>query len=703
MRIKRILALLLSIVMLLSTTALPAFAETVEDWPFSYYSRSDVEKVADHLYEVEYDYWNPQKAEVIGHCLAKPELVLEAEKIALSPEKIQIVIDVLNEYFNVLESKAQELIDYITNDHSSQEYMFYISDFIEDHITDPSALNIFEQLYGDEKTGDIEITPKEFVSFLINLNELGKLYTENPLKFWSDLLNDIYELSPYACTSCRTGELIGRNFDWGYDDVDEYIMRVPADEGRYASIGVASGFFPPEIQDWIKINDILPMLTMDGINEKGVAINVNVVASSDLPTLLGVKGYKLAYTSGTNPGNDPFDYSNDVCAGFVVREILDHAGSAEEAIEILTQDKNVYSIITQEFHWMISDDNATYIVECVNNQLVVLKAEEAAMSNFHVTNSPHSDEYEVVFGDGVSDDYTKLPLGIERYKIVKNGLDGVVDEETMLANMGEVWYKEKLYGERNTEFWSDMNMHIWKDNSGVSHVFTYGDEDIKGAIAAREAAFEEYVKVKLPAALEREKKDPEHRRQRLGEDFNGVIQTVHTSVYNLDELTLTVNVQERRTSFCFALDDDVNANRTGITVNGDNVGIGVECEEAGQEWIYDRDTKVLSLLNCGENAYKLEGEDPEVTIVKAEHQWNDEFTIDVEPTADKAGSKSIHCLVCDARKDVTEIPATGKNKNNATTGIDSSNDGSSWIPVVLIVIALLGISGVVVYRIKKNR
>ena len=41
------------------------------------------------------------------------------------------------------------------------------------------------------------------------------------------------------------------------------------------------------------------------------------------------------------------------------------------------------------------------------------------------------------------------------------------------------------------------------------------------------------------------------------------------------------------------------------------------------------------------------------------HDWEADYTVDVEPTCTVAGSKSIHCKKCDAKKDVTEIPANG--------------------------------------------
>ncbi len=42
-----------------------------------------------------------------------------------------------------------------------------------------------------------------------------------------------------------------------------------------------------------------------------------------------------------------------------------------------------------------------------------------------------------------------------------------------------------------------------------------------------------------------------------------------------------------------------------------------------------------------------------------DHVWRDNFTIDVEPTCVLPGSKSIHCTLCDAQKDITAIEPKG--------------------------------------------
>ncbi|MBQ8029114.1 MAG: fibronectin type III domain-containing protein, partial [Clostridia bacterium] len=48
----------------------------------------------------------------------------------------------------------------------------------------------------------------------------------------------------------------------------------------------------------------------------------------------------------------------------------------------------------------------------------------------------------------------------------------------------------------------------------------------------------------------------------------------------------------------------------------------------------------------------------ETTYTKHVHEWESDYTVDVEPTCTKKGSKSIHCKTCEETKSVTEIPAS---------------------------------------------
>ena len=57
-----------------------------------------------------------------------------------------------------------------------------------------------------------------------------------------------------------------------------------------------------------------------------------------------------------------------------------------------------------------------------------------------------------------------------------------------------------------------------------------------------------------------------------------------------------------------------------------------------------------------------------------QHTWSDEYTIDVEPTCTTAGSKSIHCLTCDAINPdtVTAVDALGHNWSDEYTEVPAT-------------------------------
>ncbi len=211
-------------------------------------------------------------------------------------------------------------------------------------------------------------------------------------------------------------------------------MRTIGSDGQYQSVGVASTFFPLWLQELVGIKSVLPMLTMDGINKNGVAININVVPSNFDDTI------------GTNPGKER------LCAGVIPRFVLDNATSAREAVELL-KDRDIFTISLSEFHFMISDASETYIVETVHNQLVVLKQEstkDTAMANFHVTNSKFYSDYEVYYGDpkNYGPAFSKGSMGIERYEKAIAGLESVKTLDEMVAHMKPIYYA-----------------HVYKDDS----------------------------------------------------------------------------------------------------------------------------------------------------------------------------------------------------------------------------------------------
>ena len=104
------------------------------------------------------------------------------------------------------------------------------------------------------------------------------------------------------------------------------------------------------------------------------------------------------------------------------------------------------------------------------------------------------------------------------------------------------------------------------------------------------------------------------------------------------------------------------------------------CEECGK---YFADQDAVTELS-----------EKDIILPMKEHEWETEYRVDKEPTATEAGSKSIHCKHCDAKKDVQVIPATGtpgstdKPGNQKPTGSVQTGDTTWSMPWIL----LLGVS-----------
>lgn len=259
------------------------------------------------------------------------------------------------------------------------------------------------------------------------------LYSVNYRNYADDseghIMDDV--TSNYACSSVRNGNFYGRNFDYIFNDIPEFVVKVEATKDRHASIGVAMNF---SITD----NDIesgrtaekdlaiIPNFTLDGINDAGVIISDNIAPAKDHDPI-----------TGTNPGKD------NLPLYYVPRYILDHADSADHAVELLKEHNITKRSFEQDLHFMIADKDKTYIAEIINNELIIKEktGDEQIMTNFFV-NIP---------------ELTEHASGVERFGILKNNyamgddMDGmwhlmakVRYSNAYRRSMSPVWYSENL-------------------------------------------------------------------------------------------------------------------------------------------------------------------------------------------------------------------------------------------------------------------
>lgn len=300
-----------------------------------------------------------------------------------------------------------------------------------------------------------------------------------------------------ACSSVRNGAFHGRNLDLYYNEGVEVIVHMKAGKDRFASVAVC-GATPDLTAEAIEKADPkmmakLPLLTLDGINEKHVAVNVNVVPSIDSPI-----------ATGTNPGKKKMHMA------VAPRYILNHAESAANAVELL-KDRDLFGGFGSEFglHLMISDPKETYIVEIINNEIKTRKGGREdignVMTNFYCTLpelTPHAD-------------------GVERCKILKDNYAEGSTEEGMAKLMQRVKYSQ-AYVRGTDPFWDTESCGLVTTDDGRVVDVTI-DTPHDSVMVYMEDSFKAF-----------------ERHERKGEFW----QTVHTSVFDIDKCTLLVFVQE---------------------------------------------------------------------------------------------------------------------------------------------------------------
>ena len=318
----------------------------------------------------------------------------------------------------------------------------------------------------------------------------------------------------FACSAVRNGNFFGRNLDLDYSDVPEFVIKVDAKEGRYASIGLSTSYALKSTNGVDKVSEdqwlAMPNMTFDGINENGVAINCNVAPAIDLD---------FATLLSTNYGKPR------IHAVSVVRYVLDHAKSAAHGVDLL-KNMDIYGGYgTWGLHWMLSDEKETYIIECIDGELVARNNTDNIMTNFYVNYAPNTPYAKHIAKTGqtvAGKTYKDFPIltphacGVERYAILKEHYaEGGKSAEGMSRLMERVKYT-KSYEADTEPFWYTE--------------FTEGNLTIANAPMDFKAVVQSSIDTyKL------------HDRNIQPNNF---WQTWHTAVYDLKNRTLRLNIQE---------------------------------------------------------------------------------------------------------------------------------------------------------------
>lgn len=334
-----------------------------------------------------------------------------------------------------------------------------------------------------------------------------------------------------GCSALRTGGLLGRNFDFPYDERAEFVVKVPASDNRRASVGVSN--LGTNLTEQFVVSGrpsplykVLPGVLVDGINDAGVVAEINVIPRDP--------------TRDPAQGIDPqTGVDRQLSAFAVVRYVLDNFISAAEAAADVAAHYYIPAGSPNAYHWMIADKDGTYIVE--DGQVVqpASTTDGCALVNFRVVSAGAYDPA----GGYATDPYGS---GSARFAVLTNA-------PSVQAGLAAVRYTHAY-----ASGWP------WPDEFA-------GASDAQGLIPHDNTArLLAYANDKVAPKLDPTTRLPKARG-------NGCWQTLHTSVYDLTNKTLRIAVQETEDWFVFHLP----ASGAVKSVNGKTGEVELDAADVG--------------------------------------------------------------------------------------------------------------------------
>lgn len=382
--------------------------------------------------------------------------------------------------------------------------------------SDPFLTNIQKQLKEEIVS---ELTVSDFKTVDDYLHEvwftnvdydLGRQHMKDP---------NVYAVG--MCSSFKYGDYFGRNFDWIYDERPTFVCHIPKIGKRYASLNISNGpTFLKESMiksgEYKKYLSLLPFYTLDGINERGVVCNNNVVPKDNFE----------------GPSVPQIEVKDTINGIMLNRYILDNFADAASAASYI---RDYISIeipprlleMGYKMHWLISSGDETYVLEVINgiNTIALLSEGEAIITNFNripVKFNLNGTVYSPGYKDPgqkptIDNNLAPLAAGLERHNYLVKNIKSVVSEAKARQLLRDIYYTRTY---RTSPRPSD---EPWYSEC-------VGIKDI--TVDSEPEAIEPILRYLDQLYLNRDRNRPD------------TWQTVHSSVYSISKKTLNLTVQE---------------------------------------------------------------------------------------------------------------------------------------------------------------
>lgn len=381
----------------------------------------------------------------------------------------------------------------------------------------------------------------DFNPYLINIKkeieerkflpiEVKKVIGANRLyEVWYDKID--YAAKPLkgesggACSALRKGNLIGRKFDWLYDNTVTFFVHAPRIGSHYAFDGISriGGMTEDMIINNPEHPDFksLPNRLVDGINEFGLYANTNVVPLD----------YGYEDTVPEIEEREKIEFRE------IVRYVLDHFKTADEAVEYI---KNYVSLTASKdlvnegetLHCLIADARNTYVLECIHGKVVIISANY--MTNFNLYRVEPNDDKTIYTPETqdslhnavLTNNVTENSMGLERYNLIASNYWKLEDEEDFRKLLKDLDYTR-----------------AYPSSANPSNPFWYTEAIPANGLKAN-SPIEDFAPVTA--------KMDEFYRNRSRNNPN-TWQSVHSVIYNLKTRKAYVKTQEEDKEFEFSL------------------------------------------------------------------------------------------------------------------------------------------------------
>lgn len=325
------------------------------------------------------------------------------------------------------------------------------------------------------------------------------------------------DISVGGCSVVVKDGLYGRNFDWLYSNQAEFVVRTPQVAGRNQTLGISGGF--ADLTDDLVLDEkmsdlykIIPFMLSDGLNNKGVVANINVVPTD--------KGFNRAIPTGES--------TVELSALMLVRYVLDYFDSAKTAVEFIQEHMTVYfpdklHEMGYEAHFMVADADNSYVIEFVDNKAVVI--ENPYLTNFYLDGVEFNEDGKVYTPETQTEsdnavDTNKVTIygsGLERYNLIVESYEELQGIESFRELLKKLYYT-----------------NAYKDKEWLTE-FVGKDLTVK----SEPDMFTDYLEVVVNAYENRKRENPQ------------TWQTVHSCIYDMENLSLSLSTQEESAILTF--------------------------------------------------------------------------------------------------------------------------------------------------------